>query len=254
MTKTLFTLTLIAALVPLALTQDGRVPPPVTMRDNSQVVSNQPGTEPTMRKSSYQPPFCPPKTCLYYAGDFDSNDSNANGLFNADDIGSFEGQAWVGVKPDRDVTVTGATFVQTMSSAGVGTNPTPFAVQVGITEGNAGKTICSTSGTATESVYGENEVIEMYAYTIKKLSKSCKLKKGKLYYVNLLPTFSDGIGYVLNVEDAKPKNHHGWKNDLNHCYFNFPTYGYNYVTCNSQGIGFYGFSELEVALTGKETK
>jgi hypothetical protein len=253
--RTLFTLTLIAIFVSLAAGQDSRTMPPVTMRQNTQAVSNQPGTEPTIRKSSYQPPFCPPKTCLYYAGDFDSTDSNANVLFNADDTGAnLEGQVWVGVKPDRDVTVTGATFVQAMLSEGVGTNPTPFAVQVGIRLGQAGKTICSTSGTATESVYGENEVFNMYAYTIKKLSKSCKLKKGKLYYVNLLPTFSDGYGYVLNVEDAKPANHHGWKNDLNHCYFNAPDFGDNYVTCNSQGIGTHGFSELEIALTGKESK
>ena len=81
-------LALIAMLAPLALTQDGRTPPPVTLRGNAQAISTQPGTEPAMRKdSSYEPPFCPPKTCLYYAGDFDSNDSNANGLFNADDTG-----------------------------------------------------------------------------------------------------------------------------------------------------------------------
>jgi hypothetical protein len=255
MTKILFTLTLIAALVPLALTQDGRVPPPVTMRQNTQVVSNQPGTEPTIRKSSYQPPFCPPKTCLYYAGDFDSADSNANGLFNADDTGAnLEGQVWVGVKPDRDVTVTGATFVGLVLENSVGVNPTPFGVQVGIKPGQAGKTICSTSGTATESVYQEFDWGEISSYTIKKLSKSCKLRKGGVYYVNLLPIFSNSYMYVLNVEDAKPKNHHGWKNDLNHCYFNGAAFGANYVTCNSQGIGSDGFSELEIALTGKETK
>jgi hypothetical protein len=259
MTKTLFTLTLIAALVPLALTQDGRVPPPVTMRENTHVVSNQPGTEPTMRKdSSYEPPFCPPKTCLYYAGDFDSTDSNANGLFNADDISAniranHEGQVWVGVRPDQDATVTGATFVEFFAGSGVGTNPTPFAVQVGIQLGQAGKTICSTSGNATETVYGENDPVT-YAYTIKKLSRPCKLKKGKTYYINLLPTFEDNYGYVVNVEDAKPKNHHGWKNDLNHCYFNGASFGDNYVTCNSQGIGSNGFSELSIALTGKEAK
>jgi len=73
-------------------------------------------------------------------------------------------------------------------------------------------------------------------------------------YVNLLPTSANGDGYVVNVEDAKPRNHRGWKNDLNDCYF----YGLNgdvyYATCNSLGIGSNGFSELSIALTGKEAK
>jgi hypothetical protein len=256
MRNLLLALTSIATLVPLATAQDSSAQPPVTMRENSQVVSNQPGAEPVMRKnSSYEPPFCPPKTCLYYAGDFDSADSNANGLYNEnDESAGVVGQAWVGVRPDRDATVTGATFVGYVFNNGqVGVNPTPFEVRVGIKPGQAGTTICSTRGNATVSIYQYNEDYSIYSYTIKKLSKSCKLKKGNVYYVNLLPTYSSGdYAYVVNVEDAKPKNHHGWKNDLNHCYFNSAYYGANYVTCNSLGIGSHGYSELSIALTGKE--
>jgi hypothetical protein len=259
MPKTLCTVALFVMLAPSALPQE-TTPPPVTMKDNAQIVATQASNEPARTKhSSYEPPFCPPRTCLYYAGDFNSTDYNANGLFNANDVersleGSLEGQAWVGVKPDRDVTVTGATFVEFLVVAGVGTNPTPFAVQVGIRLGQAGKTICSTSGNATASIYQESEALSTWSYTIKKLSQPCKLKKGKTYYVNLLPTFQDSYGYVANVEDAKPQNHHGWKNDLNHCFFNGAAFGADYVTCNSQGIGTNGFSELSIALTGTETK
>ena len=253
MSKTLFALTLTATLSLFAAAQESKVS--LTARENPQAVSAQPGAEPTTRKGSYEPPFCPPKTCLYYAGDYDSSDSNADGLFNANDTGAGEeGQVWVGVKPDRDVTVTGATFVEVLTTGYTGVNPTPFAVQVGIELGQAGKTICSTSGNATISLYQNNQDETDYSYTIKKLSKPCKLKKGNVYYVNLLPTSGNGVGYVENVEDAKPANHHGWKNDLNHCYFNAPDFGYNYVTCNSLGIGTNGFSELSIALTGKEAK
>jgi hypothetical protein len=255
--KTLLCLTLIAALVPFAVPQDSAVLPPVTLRENTQAERAQPDKRKTIRKhSSYEPPFCPPRTCLYYAGDFDSTDYNANALYNANDVaGSLEGQAWVGVKPDRDVTVTGATFVEYLVESGVGTNPTPFAVQVGTRLGQAGKTICSTSGNATATTYQYFDGAgEDYAYTIKKLSKPCKLRKGKTYYVNLLPTFENSYGFVMNVEDPKPKNHRGWKNDLNHCFFNGAAFGADYVTCNSQGIGNHDFSELSIALTGKETK
>jgi hypothetical protein len=255
MTKNLCTVALFVMLAPLAFPQD-RTQPPVTMRDNAQIVATQTAKEPvTSKRSSYEPPFCPPRTCLYYAGDFDSTTSDANGLFNADDTGAgLEGQVWVGVKPDRDVTVTGATFVELLTGGVGGTNPTPFAVQVGTKLGRAGRTICSTSGTATANVYQGFDWGQDIAYTIKKLSRPCRLKKGRTYYVNLLPTFEDQYGYVVNVEDAKAKNHRGWKNDLNHCFFNGAAFGDNYVTCNSQGIGTNGFSELSIALTGEETK
>jgi hypothetical protein len=255
MTKTLCTVALFVVLAPLALPQD-RTPPSVAMRDNDQLVSTRPGTERATKKGPYRLPFCHPKNCLYYAGDFDSTSSDANGLFNSNDQGGgLDGQVWVGVKPDRDVIVTGATFNEWFVVAGVGADPTPFVVQVGTKLGQAGKTICNTSGTATEAVYGESDGgPTQYSYTIKKLSKSCKLKKGKTYYVNLLPTFEDNYGYVVNVEDANPKNHYGWKNDINHCFFNGAAFGDNYVTCNSQGIGTNGFSEFSIALTGNETK
>ncbi len=245
-----FALTIIVTLGLTAAAQDGRVLPPVTMRANTQVVSAQPGTEPVVKKGTYEPPFCPPKTCLYYAGDYNSANLNADDLFNWDyNDGQLEGQVWVGVKPNRDAIVTGATFVEFQFGALPIVNPTPFAVQVGIKPGQAGKTVCNTSGTATATGYQEFFGTDPdFAITIKNLSQPCKLKKGRVYYVNLLPTSNNGYGYVVNVEDAKPKNHHGWKNHLNDCYFNAAVFGLNYVTCNSQG----SFSEFSIALTGKE--
>ncbi len=192
------------------------------------------------------PRFCLPKNCLYYAGDFDTNYSGANGIFNSNyDNGELVAQAWVGVKPDHDVTVTGATFVELVGDSGIHlVNPTSFTIQVGIKAGQAGKTVCSTSGTATATPYGYSQVLSV-AITIKKLSTPCKLKKGKLYYVNLLPTSDDTYGYLWNVP-PNPQNHYGWKSDRNHCYYNSPAFGYYYVTCDSRGE----FSELSIALTG----
>ena len=251
MIKILFVVVLTATLGRFAAAQDGRTFRPLTARENPQS-----GTELVTRKSSGHLPFCPPKTCLYYAGDFNSADSNANGLFNAYDTGlGLEAQAWVGVKPPNAATVTGATFNELFTSGFIGTNPTPFLTQIGITVNGAGKTVCNTSGTATMKEYGEGDFgFVQLSYTVKRLKQACRIRAGKkgATYVNLLPTSSNGYGYVVNVEDTKPKNHRGWKNDLNDCYFDgeqFP-----YITCNSQGIGTNGFSELSIALTGKESK
>jgi hypothetical protein len=240
----------VAALFTLASAQDVQVSPSVTAIQH--VRSGEAESAPSVRPAGV--PFCS-KKCLYYAGDFDSTDSNANGLFNAAD-GSTVGQTWIGVKPTKSSTVTGVTFNEFFNSAGVGTNPTPFQTQTGITLGVAGKTVCNTSGTATEAVYGESDFgLIQYSYTVKKLKKSCKIpkptKKVPSTYVNLLPTFSSTIGYTVNAEDAKPLHHKGWPNDQNDCFFNgTASFGITYATCNSQGIGSNGFSVFSIALTG----
>jgi hypothetical protein len=194
--------------------------------------------------------FARGKHVLYYAGDFESSYSDVNGLFNADyNSGQLEGQAWVGVKPDRDVTVTGATFLQELTGNFMAINPTALAVQIGIRPGQAGRIVCSTNGNATISLYQDFQIAQTYSYTIKKLSQPCRLKKGEVYYVNLLPASNNGYGYVMNVPPKSPPNHHGWKNDLNDCYYNSAESGVDYATCDSQGSG---LAELSIALTGTE--
>jgi hypothetical protein len=263
MSKMLCTLTLIATLGSFAAAQDGRISPPLTARENVQGVSVQTATEPSVTTGSSSLPFCPPKTCLYYAGDFDSANSDANGLFNANDTGEgLWNQVWVGVKPPKAATVTGATFNQFFSAGFVGTNPTPFATAIGLSNFVGGTLVCNTSGNATLKQYGESDFgLVQYSYTIRKLKQPCIIAKPtKQYpstYVSLLPISPNGYGYLVNVEDAKPKDHRGWKNDLNDCYMesDMPHHAPQvWYTCNSQGIGSNGFSELSIALTGKEAK
>jgi len=263
--KIIVEMTFVAALFSLVSAQDVETTPPATIGEKV-LQPAIPGTAPVMASDwVVKPsalPFCPKKTCLYYAGDFDSSRPDAGGLFNANltDIKAV-GQVWVGVKPTKAATVTGVTFNELLGQSGVGTNPTPFQTQIGITPGSAGKIVCNTSGTATEAVYGEGGFGEtQYSYTVKKLKKPCKIakptKKFPSTYVNLLPTFDDqylDTTFLVNVQDRKPKNHTGWPNDLNDCYFNGAYFRDNYVTCNSLSQhGPHGFSEFSIALTGTE--
>jgi hypothetical protein len=249
--KTAGTFLVIAALGLFAAAQDGKIS--LTARENPQAASTPPDNKQMPSRTSSNLPFCPPKTCLYYAGDFDSANSNANALFNANDVSDgLEGQTWVGVKPSKAATVTGATFNEFFTSGFTGTNPTPFLTQVGMSQGGYGMLICNTSGNATLKQYGESDFgLVQYSYTVKKLAKACKIAKPtKQYpstYVNLLPISTDGYGYVTNVEDAKPKNHRGWKNDLDDCYFSWLE---GISACNSQGT----LDEFSIALTGKKAK
>src|SRR5277367_1362535 len=94
----------------------------------------------------------------------------------------------------------------------------------------------------------ENQVAPPAAW---KLKQPCKIAKpSKTYpstYVNLNVTSVNGYGDLVNVEDPKPKNHRGRKNDLNDCCFELFG-GQPFSTCNSQGIGTNAFSEFSIAL------
>jgi hypothetical protein len=249
--KVIFVGAFVALLFSLAVAQDIQQAP---VTANLNVVR---GSQGAAIHTPGAPPFCKGTSCLYYAGDFDSSASGANGLFNADyTAASEEGQVWVGVKPTKAATVTGTTFNMFLSSGYTGTNPTPFQTQVGIKPGTAGKTVCNTSGTAVIAAYGEGDFgYTQYSYTVKKLKKACKVRVGKkgATYVNLLPTSANGYGYLVDVEDAKPANHHGWKNDVDDSYFNSATFSVVYeLTSGSSGAcAGTGCDEFSIALTGK---
>ncbi len=260
MIKMFFVLTLLATLGLFAVAQNGRVS--LTARENPQAVSARPDGKQIPSSTSSNLPFCPPKTCLYYAGDFDSANSNANGLFNANDEGAgLWASVWVGIKPPKAVIVTGVTFNQFFTAGFTGTNPTPFAAQTNILAGqnNGGTIVCNTTGNATLKQYGESDFgLVQYSYTVKKLATRCRIpkpsKKAPSIYVNLYPQLTNGDGYLVNVEDTNPKNHRGWKNDLDDCWFLSEPFqtgiGGYYQSCNTQGV----FDEFSIALTGKETK
>lgn len=256
MQNALCVLVVMAIFSPSAKAQDNNVLPfaatnnrtPVFSQSNSSVATDLPKSS---RNTSL--PFCPPKTCLYYAGDFDSKNSNSNALYNSDSSGAGAGQVWVAVKPFRDVTVTGGTFNECPLSGKVGVNPTPFEVQIGISPGHAGKTVCRTSGQAVTRFYESSDVCNQVSYTIHKLSRSCRLKKNKVYFVNLLPTYNDNNhAFLADVEDKPASNHRGWKNLWDDSYFNSLTFGANYEpTWGSGGAcGGIGCDAFSIALTG----
>jgi hypothetical protein len=141
----------------------------------------------------------------------------------------------------------------------IGINPTPFAVQTGITSGQGGKTICKTSGNAVLNEYGCVDFGICENYWIKKLGKSCKPKKGKVYFITMQPQYNDGstTGYLAD-DDGVHANKRGWPEIKNKSYFNCSFFGADYQptwgkngACS--GIGCAGFS-ISLSLTGKQQK
>ena len=244
----------LALLVSFTIAQDNRLPPPASLRGTQFDIGPRANLPARAAKSDL--PFCPPKTCLYYAGDFDSNSPAANGLWNIDDM-DFNAETWVGVRPAQSVLLTGVTFNQFLNNSQVGVNPTPFFVSAGVSSGNGGHLVCRTSGNATLTIYGQSDFgFTQYSYTIKKLSKACQLRKNKIYFVNLWPIYNDGttIGYVVDMEDSPPPNHRGWKNVLDNSFFWSSYFGVNYQSTwgNSGACNGVGCDAFSIALTGRK--
>jgi len=199
-------------------------------------------------------PFCPPKTCLYYSGDFDANNRAAFGLVNVNSLYVGVAEVWVAVKPTQNVTVTGITFNEAFNSIKEDINPTPLQINTGMSMGIGGQKFCASKGTVTITPYGEPAFgLTQYSFTVKKLTPSCTLKKGTVYYLNLLPTYSNyNYGYLLDVEDQPAPNHRGWPNVLDNSYYwalngdinYWPTWGSSGV-CGGVGCDLFSF-----ALTG----
>jgi hypothetical protein len=149
---------LLAVAVLTASAQDEKPLPPKTIRSfvvpgtaSASSVLNGDGHTQARPTSLF---FCPPKTCLYYAGDNDTNSNNNNGVFDFDNpgIGVSDAEVWVGVKPTKNAIVTGTSGNYFTNTTTIGINPTPFAVQTGITSGQGGKTVCKTTGNAVVRV------------------------------------------------------------------------------------------------------
>jgi len=206
---------------------------------------------------TYYYPFCPRKSCLYYAGDFDIN--NANALFDYANAGTGKhAELWVGVKPTRDVTITGASGNYFTTNPQIGINPTPFLVRTGVTAGNGGQLVCKSGGNATLLFWQEQSFYYVVNISIAKLTKPCHLKAGKRYYVDLTPQYNDDSSYALLIDEENhpPINHVGWPNDLDDDYWNAPSFGAVYQpTWGSSGAcGGFGCDEFSISLSGKIDK
>jgi len=223
--KILFSLVLVALLISFvsvsAMAQDTNTKPVASVRENVAVRGTQPilkhgwtGVKPGV------PSYCNDGSgghCLFYAGDFNANDSNANGLANETDeiiTGSPYGSAvyapFVIPSIDNAWTVTGM-FGNVLASVG-GVNPGTayYEIRTGVSSGNAGTLV--TSGTVADSYiatgrngFGLNE------YTVKVYIPIQSLSAGT-YWMIVIPACTSGGScsgaryFLSDVEDKPPLN------------------------------------------------
>jgi len=228
------------------------------------------GTEAIMNvpfaQPATNPKYCPKKTCLFYSGDFNSSNSDANGLYNGQGgaIGS-GGSAYVygafKVPKGKTWTVT-YLGINTLSDASTVDPTAPYDVRTGVTSGSGGKdTTCTGTGKDTWVATGRSG-FGLTEYTNEvKLKKACSLKggtKGTTYFMNVLTSCltssctSGAVTYESDQETNPGPNHVGTAAVWDDAYFNSSTFGDTWVeTWGSSGAcGNIGCDEFSMFAIG----
>jgi len=205
MKKMLFAAALVAALIPFAAAQDShRLPQASLDREVDVQVHARPGVYGNPRhETPGAPGYCKP--CLFYAGDFDSNASDANGLANEFDIIISSGAAVYApfkVPKGKTWTVTGLFTDNFESSATLDPATSPYEVRKGIPAagGSGGKLVCHGKAKSTNTDTHLNDFgFEVYATKVK--VKGCTLKGGVKYWESVIP-------YCTNPNDSACTNNY----------------------------------------------
>jgi hypothetical protein len=191
------------------------------------------GSSATKSANSFAPPTaCSP--CLYYSGDFNPADPNADGLANEVDAIVPDAHVYTPVTPNSQWMVSGL-LINTLSSI-VPTSAT-WQIRTGVSEGNGGTLVASGSGAVTQtatgrSAFGFNEYTDSVA-----ISPAVTLAFGTTYWINVTPVCAAcaGRAFQSNVPPATAANHVGPSNVLNTSFFNSSFFGFNFTNANNLG-------------------
>jgi hypothetical protein len=235
MEKTLYAMALIAILIPVAVAQDYRAPQASLDREVDLGRPAQTAVLGGLQPAAQTPPsYCKP--CLFYAGDFDSNASDANGLANEVDVivstGATTYTPFI-VPKGKTWTVTGLFTVNFMSLSHLDPDTVPYEVRKDIPKagGNGGHLICHGKRTATviESGNCDNGFGYDCWAVIANNIKGCRLPSGK-YWLSVVPyctttgTCNDFRAFVAN-DDGAMNHRFGPLEPANDSFFNSVYFG-----------------------------
>ena len=229
MKQVLFSAMLAAVLISFAAGQNISGAPQASLNPEHTSASN----HPTPSGSKPQPPpFCRP--CLFYAGDFDSNASDANGLANEVDVTVSTGAATYvpfTVPKGKVWNVTGLLTLNFMSSTTLDPKTSPYEVRRGIPKagGNGGHLVCHGKKPVTVM---DSRACQGFGfscfYVIVKNVKGCRLPAGK-YWESVVPycTGSECGSFraFITNDDGAMVNRWGPLEPANDSFFNSKFFG-----------------------------
>jgi len=236
MKKMIFAAALMAALIPLAVAQDNRFPQASLNREFDPQGSDRTAACNLPHRTPTPPSYCKP--CLFYAGDFDSNASDANGLPNEVDILISTGAAVYTpfiVPKGKTWTITGL-FTNNFLFSEVTVDPKiiPYEIRKGIPKagGNGGKLVCH--GTRAATLVNAGTCFPTYATIVKNI-KGCRLPAGK-YWMSVIPyctnphdnTCENSYRAFLANDDGAMNHRFGPLEPANNSFFNSKYFGANW--------------------------
>jgi hypothetical protein len=201
------------------------------------------------------PNYCKP--CLFYEGDFDPKNHNANVLFSGK-TGMGEGEVYAefNVPKGKTWTITGA-FANDLSTAKKLNPPaTPWSISRNVGSGIPGKVVCSGVDNATLAPTGRQGFgYKEYTVQIKKFKKACQLKAGQ-YWLEIQPQdlHAQTFFYQTDVENVPPRNHFGPLGTLDDSFWTSKTFGAFFQPTWGTGgaCGTIGCDQFSDGLTGTQ--
>jgi hypothetical protein len=262
MSKIRFAAAMMVGLISIAVAQDGRLPQASLDREVNLQVQAQtavPGHPP--RTNQTPPSYCKP--CLFYAGDFDSSASDANGLANEVDIVVSTGATTYApfiVPKGKTWTVTGLFTNNFMSGEVVDPRMAPYEIRKGIPKsgGSGGQLVCHGRKPATLVTLAACQDFGFGCYaTIVNTIKGCRLRSGK-YWVSVVPHCTNPHdpacensyrAFVTN-DDGAMKNRFGPLEPANDSFFNSIYFGAVWEPSSEQQTS----SRFSVGVEGTSTE
>jgi hypothetical protein len=194
-------------------------------------------------KAPTPPSFCKP--CLWYAGDFNPNNSKANALSNERDFLVSQSAVYVPFTVPRGKIwkITGAFGIVLSPVNMIDPAQADWSFSKGVSIGNAGKLIKSDTSPATVTVLGCNGTFAIYCLAILVNGIEVTLKSGR-YWMTVVPYCTNPNDsncqsaryYLADVEDHPPANHYGPKDVLDASYFTSQGLSYFVPTWGSGGV------------------
>lgn len=211
---------------------------------------------------------CISNPCVFYAGDFDPNGPNPDGLWNGNvTTAGITATVYVpftvpkkykGAKGKTDWNVQGLFVNEQMldiTGGGYSASSVDWSIVQGVTaggnpNGSQVKTICSGTGTPTLTPTGRVAFDVYIEYTILVTGISCPTLEHGSYWMTVLPTTPD-LAYLSDVEDSTPANAEGPGTEpVDQSYFYSPYFGFNSFSNTTTVCGSVGCDEFSVGVVG----
>ena len=217
-------------------------------------------------KSSPPPSYCSP--CLFYGGDIDLNQANANGLYNGNTASSAAVYVPFTVTKTWHVTGLFANIEYYPSTPVFGVGPFAADVQWSIWQGlpTAPVAVCSGIDFTPGLTFTGRIAFGFYGEYTTAVSATCALHAGT-YWLSVVPEcnssdgcplpFGEELSYLSDAEDGGPTmgapEAFGALQPWDDSYFNAPDFGYSYAaTWGLTGAcGGIGCDRFSVGVVGK---